>query len=173
VLTARRVDRLDELAGEILAKHPELRVEVAELDVTDEEQVFAVFRRFAPLDRVIVNAGVRSAKIVGTGGHADNLALGRTNYLAALAQIEAAMEQFRDRGHGHLVVMSSLAAMRGLRGGQAVYAATQRGIAHLAEGLRSEMLHAKLPITITIVYPGYIRTGMTADATHAPFTADT
>src|ERR1700738_2152339 len=130
VLTARRVDRLEELRGEILAEHPELRVEVAALDVTDEEQVFEVFRRFAPLDRVIVNAGVGGAKIVGTSGPAYNLALARTNFVAALAQIEAAMEQFRARGRGHLVVISSVAAMRGLRGSPAVYAATKRGIAH-------------------------------------------
>ena len=173
VLTARRVDRLEDLRGEILAKRPELRVEVAALDVTDEEQVFEVFRRFAPLDRVIVNAGVGGAKIVGTGGHAYNLALARTNFVAAVAQIEAAMEQFRAGGRGHLVVISSVAAMRGLRGSPAVYAATKRGIAHLAEGLRSEMLHSKLPITITTVYPGYIRTEMTADQTDAPFTVDT
>jgi short-subunit dehydrogenase len=173
VLTARRVDRLEQLRGEILAQHPDLRVEVAALDVTDEQQVFEVFREFAPLDRVIVNAGVGGAKIVGTGGHADNLALARTNFVAAIAQIEAAMEQFRAQGRGHLVVISSVAAMRGLRGSPAVYAATKRGIAHLAEGLRSEMLQSKLPITITTVYPGYIRTEMTADTTDAPFTVDT
>ncbi len=137
------------------------------------QQVFEVFRRFAPLDRVIVNAGVGGAKIVGTGEHAHNLALARTNFVAALAQIEAAMEQFRPRGRGQLVVISSVAAMRGLRGSPAVYAATKRGIAHLAEGLRSEMLHSKLPITITTVYPGYIRSEMTADQTDAPFTVDT
>jgi short-subunit dehydrogenase len=173
VLTARRVDRLEELRGEILTKHPELRVEVAALDVTDEEQVFEVFRRFAPLDRVIVNAGVGGVKIVGTGGHAHNLALARTNFVAAVAQIEAATEQFRARGRGQLVVISSVAAMRGLRGSPAVYAASKRGIAHLAEGLRSEMLHSKLPITITTVYPGYIRSEMTADQSDAPFTVDT
>jgi len=173
VLTARRVDRLEELSVEILARHPELRVEVAALDVTDEDQVFEVFRRFAPLERVIVNAGLRGGSIVGTGEHAHNLALARTNFVAAVAQIEAAMEQFRARGRGHLVVISSVAAMRGLRGSPAVYAATKRGVAHLAEGLRSEMLHAKLPISITTVYPGYSRTEPTADRTDAPFTVDT
>jgi short-subunit dehydrogenase len=173
VLTARRVDRLEELRGEIGARHPALRVEVAALDVTDEEQVFEVFRRFAPLDRVIVNAGVGGGKVVGTGGHAYNVALARTNFVAAVVQIEAAMEQFRDQGRGHLVVISSVAAMRGMRGGPAVYGATKRGIAHLAEGLRSEMLHAGLPITITTVYPGYIRSEMTADQTDAPFTVGT
>lgn len=173
VLTARRVDRLEELRGEILARHPELRVEVAALDVTDEEQVFEVFQGFAPLDRVIVNAGVGGGTIVGTGGHAYNLTLASTNFVAAIGQIEAAMEQFRAQGRGHLVVMSSVAAMRGVRGGPAVYAATKRGIAHLAEGLRSEMLHSGLPITITTIYPGYIRSEMTADQTDAPFKVDT
>jgi NADP-dependent 3-hydroxy acid dehydrogenase YdfG len=128
VLTARRVDRLEELRGEITARHPELRVEVAALDVTDEDQVFEVFRRFAPLERVIVNAGLRHSNIVGTGEHANNLALARTNFVAAATQIEAAMEQFRAQGHGHLVVISSVAAMRGLRGSPAVYAATKRGL---------------------------------------------
>jgi short-subunit dehydrogenase len=173
VLTARRVDRLEELRGQILARHPELRVEVAALDVTDQERVFEVFRAFAPLDRVIVNAGIGGGKIVGTGGHAHNLALARTNFVAALGQIEAAMELFRAQGHGHLVVISSVAAMRGVRGAPAVYAATKRGIAHLAEGLRSEMLQSGLPITITTVYPGYIRSEMTADQTDAPFKVDT
>jgi short-subunit dehydrogenase len=173
VLTARRVDRLEELRGEITARHPELRVEVAALDVTDEDQVFEVFRRFAPLERVIVNAGLRHSNIVGTGEHTNNLALARTNFVAAITQIEAAMEQFRAQGHGHLVVISSVAAMRGLRGSPAVYAATKRGLAHLAEGLRSEMLHSKLPITITTVYPGYIRTETAGEQTDAPFTVDT
>jgi NAD(P)-dependent dehydrogenase (short-subunit alcohol dehydrogenase family) len=107
VLTARRVDRLEELRGEITARHPELRVEVAALDVTDEDQVFEVFRRFAPLERVIVNAGLRHSNIVGTGEHTNNLALARTNFVAAITQIEAAMEQFRAQGHGHLVVIPS------------------------------------------------------------------
>jgi short-subunit dehydrogenase len=145
VLTARRVDRLEELRGEILAGHPKLRVEVAGLDVTDEEQVFEVFRGFAPLDRVIVNAGVGGGKIVGTGGHAYNVGLAKTNFVAALVQIEAAMEQFRAHGR----------------------------IAHLVECLRSEMLHSGLPITITTVYPGYIRSEMTADQIDAPFKVDT
>ena len=173
VLTARRVDRLEQLRDEILAEHPHLRVDIAGLDVTDEQQVFEVFQRFSPLDRVIVNAGVGGSRIVGTGAHADNLAIARTNFVAAIAQMEAAMEQFRARGQGHLVVISSVAAMRGLRGSPAVYAATKRGIAHLAEGLRSEMLHSKLPITITTVYPGYIRSELNPDLTGLPFAVDT
>ena len=69
------------------------------------------------------------------------------------------------------MVISSFAAIRGLRGGPAVYAATKRGIAHLAEGLRSETLDSD--IDVRVVYPGYIRSEMTADQTDPPFTVDT
>ena len=130
-----------------------------------------MFAEQAPFDRVIVNAGVGSGRPVGTGGHEDNRAIAETNFVAALSQIEAAMQHFREQGRGHLVVISSFAAIRGLRGGPAVYAATKRGIAHLAEALRSETLGTE--IDVTTVYPGYIRSEMTADHTSAPLTVDT
>jgi short-subunit dehydrogenase len=120
---------------------------------------------------VVVNAGVGSGEPVGTGDHAKNRAIAMTNFVAALTQVDAAMRHFREQGRGHLVVISSFAALRGLRGGPAVYAATKRGIAHLAESLRSEMLGTD--IDVTTVYPGYIRSEMTADHTAAPFTVDT
>ena len=69
VLTARRIDRLEQLKAEILAAHPTRRVEVAGLDVVDQDAVFDVFRRYAPLERVIVNAGLGGTKVVGSGGH--------------------------------------------------------------------------------------------------------
>src|SRR6185312_5114626 len=72
VLTARRVERLEQLREQILAAHPGRRVEVAALDVTDEAEVFRVFREHAPLERVIVNAGLGGAQVVGSGGHEHN-----------------------------------------------------------------------------------------------------
>jgi short-subunit dehydrogenase len=144
VLTARRVDRLEQLKAEILVAHPALRLEVAGLDVVDQDAVFDVFRRYALLERVIVNAGLGGTKVVGSGGYEHNRAVAMTNFVGSLAEVEAAMEQFRANGRGHLVVLSSFSAMRGLRGGPAVYAATKRGLAHLAEGLRSEMLYARI-----------------------------
>ena len=38
-LTARRTDRLDELKAQILAAHPDRRVETYALDVTDDDAV--------------------------------------------------------------------------------------------------------------------------------------
>jgi short-subunit dehydrogenase len=81
-----------------------------------------------------------------------------TNFVAALAQSEAAMEIFRDQGAGHLVMISSMSAVRGMPRTLTTYAATKAGVAHLAEGLRAE-LHGT-PIKVTVLYPGYIRSEM-------------
>ncbi len=161
-LCARRTDRLDELGAEITAAHPKRRVAVRALDVNDDEAVFRVFGEFRTelgrLDKVVVNAGLGKGAPLGTGGHAANRETAMTNFVAALAQTEAAMEVFRDQGAGHLVMVSSMAAMRGMPKEITTYAATKAGVAHLAEGLRTELYGTPLAKTIkvTVLYPGYI-----------------
>lgn len=162
-LCARRTDRLEALRSEILAAHPERRVEVRALDVTEEDRVFEVFGAFrddfGQLDRFVVNAGLGTGAPIGTGQHAVNRETAITNFVAALAQTEAAMQILRAQERGHLVMVSSIAAMRGLPGAQATYAATKAGVAHLAEGLRVE-LHGRSAIKVTVLYPGYIESEM-------------
>ena len=161
-LCARRTDRLEELKAEILARHPDRRVAIRALDVTDDDAVFRVFREFADelgtIDRVVVNAGLGKGAALGTGRYDANKATAMTNFVAALAQTEAAMEIFRDQDAGHLVMVSSMSAVRGMPKNLTTYAATKAGVAHLAEGLRAE-LHGG-PIKVTVLYPGYIASEM-------------
>lgn len=164
-LCARRTERLEELRTEIVAAHPDRRVAFAALDVTDDAAVFDVFRSLTAelggLDRVIVNAGLGKGAPIGKGRFDANRETAMTNFVGALAQCEAAMEHFRAVGKGHLVVISSMSAMRGMPKSMTVYAATKAGIAALAEGIRSEMLgRPDLDITVTTIYPGYIRSEM-------------
>jgi short-subunit dehydrogenase len=162
-LCARRIDRLQELKAELENLSPGIKVTIHQLDVTEYEQVFTVFRaareQLGALDRVIVNAGIGQGVPVGKGDFARNKAIIETNFIAALAQCEAAMEIFRAQGTGHLVIMSSMSAMRGLRGGLTAYAASKAGVAALAEGIRTDMLR-KPAIKVSTIYPGYIRTEM-------------
>src|SRR3954463_4127122 len=161
-LCARRTDRLEALKASIAAQHPDVRVEVRALDVNDHDQVFEVFRAFradfGTLDRVVVNAGLGKGAPLGTGRFDANRETAVTNFVGALAQTEAALEAFRDQGAGHLVMISSMSAMRGMPKAGTTYAATKAGVAHLAEGLRAE-LHGT-PIKVTVLYPGYIRSEM-------------
>ena len=176
-LCARRLDRLEELRAKIHAEHPERRVSVAELDVTDDAAVFDVFRgfqaEFGTIDRVIVNAGIGKGAPIGTGRFDANKATAMTNFVAALAQAEAAMEIFRAQRYGHLVVMSSMTAFRGMPGAMATYAATKAAVAALAEGIRNEVSRGSdLDIDVSVIYPGYIDSEMNRGA-RLPFMVDT
>jgi short-subunit dehydrogenase len=161
-LCARRAEKLDFLRAEIAASHPERRVEVRVLDVNDDDQVFEVFRAFkndfGSIDRIIINAGLGKGAPLGTGRWDANRETAMTNFVAALAQSEAAMEIFREQNAGHFVMISSMSAMRGMPKAMTTYAATKAGVASIAEGLRYE-LHGK-PIKVTVLYPGYIASEM-------------
>lgn len=168
-LCARRTERLEELSEEIRARpgvRADLRIAVRPLDVTDDDAVFATFRSFreelGSLDRVIVNAGLGKGAPLGTGRFDANRETAMTNFVAALAQTEAAMEAFREQRAGHLVMVSSMSAMRGLPKTLTTYAATKAGVAHLAEGLRTELHGTELgrTVKVTVLYPGYIASEM-------------
>ena len=174
-LCARRTDRLEKLQQELLALNPAIRVSIRELDVNDYERVFTVFREFAEefggLDRIIVNAGIGKGRPVGTGYFWANRQTAETNFVAALAQCEAAVEIFRQQQHGHLVMISSMSAMRGMPGNITTYAATKAGVAALTEGIRADLLRTK--IKVTTLYPGYIRSEINEKVKNTPFMIDT
>ncbi len=174
-LCARRTDRLAALRAELVGRHPDQRFEVRALDVNDDAQVFDVFRAFAAdlghLDRVVINAGIGKGAPIGTGRHDANKQTALTNFVAALTQTEAAMEIFREQNAGHLVMISSMSAMRGMPKAGTTYAATKAGVAHLAEGLRVEMMDT--PIKVSVIYPGYIRSEMNERVKNAPFIVST
>ncbi len=174
-LCARRTDRLEALRAELVGRYPGQRFEVRPLDVNDHAQVFEVFRAFRAdlgrIDRVIVNAGLGKGAPIGTGRFDANKETAITNFVGALAQTEAAMEIFREQDAGHFVMISSMSAMRGMPKSGTTYAATKAGVAHLAEGLRAELMGS--PIKVSVIYPGYIRSEMNERVKHAPFIVST
>jgi short-subunit dehydrogenase len=163
-LCARRTDRLDELKAELTARHPDIKVAVAELDVNDHEQVPKVFAALSDelggIDRVIVNAGIGKGAPLGSGKLWANKATVETNLVAALVQIETAIEMFKKAGSGHLVLISSVLGNKGVPGIKAAYAASKAGLSSLGESLRAE--YPKGPIRVTMIEPGYIESEMTA-----------
>jgi NAD(P)-dependent dehydrogenase (short-subunit alcohol dehydrogenase family) len=170
-LCARRLGLLEELREELASSYPGLRIAVRRLDVNDHEEVFRAFRaldgELGGLDRVVVNAGVGKGRPLGTGHFRANLETAETNFVAALAQCEAAVELFRQRNAGHLVVISSVAAVRGLPGSMTAYSASKAALTALAEGLRAD-LHGT-PIRVSAIHPGYIRTEMNERSGRMPF----
>lgn len=174
-LAARRTDRIDALADELRAAHPQITVATATLDVTDAEAVFRVFGELdaalGGVDRVIANAGLGKGRPLGTGYHRANAETMTTNVLGVLAQAEAALEMFRPRGAGHLVLVSSISAVRGMPRNLTAYAASKAAVATLGEGLSADL--AGTGIAVTTVLPGFIRSEINAGMAKVPFIVDT
>ncbi|WP_296236218.1 SDR family oxidoreductase [Psychrobacter sp. UBA5136] len=175
-ICARRTDRLENLKSELSAQYPDIRIEYRVLDVSDYEAIFEVFDAFAAdfghIDRVVVNAGIGDSRRIGKGRFDTNRKTVEINFISALAQCEAAMTIFRAQNSGHLVVISSMSAMRGLPKHLTAYGASKAGLAHLAEGIRADMLLTKLPIQVSTIYPGYVRTEINENAKPLPFEVD-
>lgn len=171
-LCARRLDRLEELAAQIHDRTGR-RVEAAALDVTDGDAVHRVFGEFAAgfgrLDRVVVNAGIGEGAALGTGRAAANVATAETNFVGALHQAEAALAIFRDQGGGHLVLVSSVSAVRGMPRSMTTYAATKAGVSTLGEGIRAEGIQG---VDVSVLHPGYIRTPLNEHVHDAPMMVD-
>lgn len=172
-LCARRVDNLERLRTELLAAHPGITVAVRRLDVDDHAAIPTVFGELRDelggLDRVIVNAGLGKGAHLGTGRADANIATATTNFVSALAQAEAALQIFRTQKSGHLVLISSISAVRGLPGKKAAYSASKAALTALGEGLAIEFRND--PIAVTTIQPGFIATDMAAKAGDATLVA--
>ncbi len=161
-LAARRTERLDALRKELLAEHPDIRVVTSALDIDDPDDVARVVPELADelggFDRVIANAGIGKGASVGTGKAWANRATLATNVLGTHATCEAAMELFRAQGAGHLVLISSVASIRGMRQSRTAYGASKAALNALAEGIRSDVYGSQ--IRVSAILPGFIATDL-------------
>lgn len=174
-LCARRVDNLETIKQELEHINPNITVIIKALDVNNHQAVFDVFNEFEQelggLDRVIINAGMGKGASIGTGYFHANKQTAETNFIAAIAQAEAAMTIFRKQNHGHLVTMSSISAVRGFRRAMTVYAATKAAVTSLSEGIRVDVMHT--PIKVSCIHPGFIRSEINETVEKVPFIVDT
>ena len=174
-LCARRVERLEALKHELLQINPNIKVSVKALDVNQHQAVFTVFNEFksefGQLDRIILNAGMGKGASIGSGHFEANKQTAETNFVALLAQAEAAMTIFRQQNAGHLVTISSVSAVRGFRRAMTVYAATKAAVTSLTEGIRIDVMHT--PIKVSCIHPGFIRSEINEHVAKVPFIVDT
>lgn len=168
-LAARRKDRLDELAVE-LRRAGAPNVTTHRLDVTDYDSVPGVLAEAAGahggIDVVVANSGIAKAGAAGRGGFAAARSVIETNLIGAMATVDAAVELFRRQGRGHVVAITSVAAVRGLPG-QGAYSASKAGLARYLEAVRADV--AGTPIRVTDLAPGFIDTELNRHLKSRPF----
>ncbi|GAA4198541.1 SDR family oxidoreductase [Streptosporangium oxazolinicum] len=158
VLGARRVDRLEALAGEIRTAGG--RADHRELDVTSLDSVRAfvesAHERHARIDVFVNNAGVMPLSTIDALRVDEWNRMIDVNLRGTLHGIAAVLPHMRARGVGHIVNVASTSAHR-VDPTAAVYCATKYAVWALSEGLRQE----SRDIRVTIVSPGFTHSELT------------
>jgi NADP-dependent 3-hydroxy acid dehydrogenase YdfG len=149
VLGARRTDRLAEVAAEIDGT-------AVRLDVTDPESV-AAFAAAVPECRLLVNnaGGAKGLEPVAEADEDDWRWMFETNVIGTLRVTKALLPALLASGDGHIVTVTSIAALETYDNG-AGYTGAKHAQAMLHRTLRGELLGQ--PVRLTEVLPGMVET---------------
>jgi uncharacterized protein len=155
ILSARRRDRLDELAGRLRAEHGGIRVEVIVADLAGIDapaQIAAETARLGlQVDLLVNNAGF------GTHGRFESLPADRerdevmVNVEALVALTHAYLPAMLERGSGGVINVASTAAFQPVPY-MAVYAATKAFVRSFSEALHEEV--RKRGVRVLALCPG-------------------
>jgi NAD(P)-dependent dehydrogenase (short-subunit alcohol dehydrogenase family) len=133
----------------------------ADCDVTDEEQVAALFDRVGPVDVLVNNAGVAvSAPLAKTTLDQWRCTMD-VNALGAFLCTRAALPGMRGRDFGRIVTIASTAGLRGAKY-TAAYSAAKHAAVGLMRAVAAEV--AGSGVTCNAVCPTFVRTDMTAES---------
>jgi short-subunit dehydrogenase len=167
VLVARRADLLDTLAQELAANF-KTEVQVIAMDLARPDAAQALWdetaRRGLQIDVLVNNAGF------GLHGEFADMPLARCtemiqlNVTTLMALCHLAIPGMKQRGHGRIVNLSSLAGMQAAPM-FTVYAATKAFVLLFSQALREEV--AKDGIEVVAVCPGITESGFHEVARHS------
>ena len=155
-LMARRQERLAELNDRLPGQHFIQVTDLIDADMA-RTQLAALIEQMGDVELIVVNSGVgASEKILDWTIQSEMIDV---NVCGFTAMSMDAMNYFVQRGGGHLVGVSSIAAH--FSGGLSLtYNATKAFVSNYLNGMRSRASRSGLPITITTVEPGFIDTPM-------------
>ncbi len=155
---ARRKEQLESLRDESKGAIEPLVLDVADAGAT-HARVQQLDRDCGGLDLVVANAGVAgltSAKRMDWPTVANII---NVNVKGAAATLVGAIPGMVQRGKGHLVGTSSMAAFMGLPR-MSAYCASKAFLATFLDSLRLDL--EPLGVQVTCLHPGYVKTDLTA-----------
>jgi short-subunit dehydrogenase len=155
-LMARRIDLLQELTSNL----PN-RAFSRQADIADHRPAMAILENLIEemggVDLVVISSG--AGFINPDLDWANEKETVDVNVIGFAAMANVAFRHFVKAGSGHLVGISSIAAIRG-SGGAPAYAASKAFMSNYLEGLRISALRAGLPIAVTDIQPGFVDTAL-------------
>jgi NAD(P)-dependent dehydrogenase (short-subunit alcohol dehydrogenase family) len=159
VATGRNVQKLRNALREVASEN----LEVLQLDVSDEAQatraVDQAVKRFGRVDVVLNNAGYSLLGNFEELGTQDIERQFAANFWGVMYVMRAALPVMRKQRSGHIINMSSVAGVVGLKHCSA-YGAAKFAVEGLSLAVAEEV--EKFGIKVTVVEPGFFRTDLLA-----------
>ncbi len=154
-ISARRKEILDEMAKKKnVFSYP--------LDVTNQNQIKDVFSKiindFEELDLCVFSSGTYDPKLEKEINIKQNQFVMETNFFGVLYCIKSVEKYFKDKKKGHISIVSSIAAYRGLPNSSG-YGPSKAALTNLTESLYFDF--KKYNVRISLVSPGFIKTPLT------------
>ena len=154
-VSARRKEILEKMANnKNIFSYP--------LDVTNQDQINDVFKKiindFGSLNLCVFSSGTYDPKLEQEINIKQNKFVMETNFFGVLYCIKSIEKYFKDKKDGHISIVSSVAAYRGLPNSSG-YGPSKAALTNLAESLYFDF--KKYNVRISLVSPGFIKTPLT------------
>jgi short-subunit dehydrogenase len=157
IITARRMDRLTEVAGDIESAGG--KALAIQTDISDELQVAAMvdkaLQHFGRIDVLINNAGIGLYATVDETTPEQMQKLWRVNYMGTFYAIKHVLPIMRKQQSGQIIVVASMSGRRGAAF-KSAYCATKFAQIGFLESLRMELINTN--IKCTLIFPGGTQT---------------
>jgi len=153
--SARRKEILDKMSShENIFSYP--------LDVTNQDQIKISFEKiiedFKGLDLCVFSSGTYDPKLEQEINVKQNKFVIETNFFGVLYCVNAVENYFKNKKNGHISIVSSVAAYRGLPNSSG-YGPSKAALTNLTESLYFDF--KKHNVRISLVSPGFIKTPLT------------
>ncbi|RKP31689.1 NAD(P)-binding protein [Metschnikowia bicuspidata] len=160
VLTARRLDKLNELKSEIEQKYPKVQILAQKLDLSDLNSIKPFVANlpteFSDISVLVNNAGkALGREEVGEIAQSDIREMFDTNVLALILLTQEILPIFKAKNSGDIVNLGSIAGRDPYPGG-GVYCPTKAAVKSFSHALRKELINTK--IRVIEVDPGNVET---------------
>ena len=154
-MAGRRTELLSNLQREISGSY------IKRIDVTESEEAITflkeLIQEMGGMDLIVISSGVGFINPELDWKQEKETIDVNISGFAAIAN--AAFKYFYNQGSGHIVGISSIAAIRG-SGEAPAYNASKAFVSNYLEGLRQKARKSGIAITVTEIQPGFVNTAM-------------
>ncbi|KAI8357834.1 hypothetical protein EDC96DRAFT_483562 [Choanephora cucurbitarum] len=160
VITARRLEKLEQLKSELNKSHPNIYVHATQLDVRSKQEIDKVVAELPAqvkdIDVLINNAGmvIGLDPLVEVEEEVVDQMLA-TNVKGLIFLTKAIVPQMKQRGTGHVINIGSIAGKQAYAGGS-IYCATKFAVDAITKSLAIELVDT--PVRVSQICPGLVNT---------------